>query len=205
MHTLKDVVVQIMHAYVSAHPSNPSEPFGVTMLIQIISSKNYQLAVYLRQRIQNKDIAETYQAVQLDAENYLRRQVSMRQMAAVKPGGRTGSQDRNQPCSRSPGRNNFENRARTQSTGSDRGRGFTNFPQWGGNQGKPRDPLKGEDKSTEKQQYDSERPPRKCYNCGSTYHIARNCDKKDSLGKGGEKEKGQGKWFQLVGPGRGRG
>ncbi len=61
-----------------------------------------------------------YQAVQLDAENYLCHQISLHKMAATKQPDQNQGQGNNQRRSQSPWKNNSENRGASQSR----------FPGW---------------------------------------------------------------------------
>ncbi len=126
-------------------------------------------------------------------------------------------QGNNQRRSRSPWRNNAENRGGGQPKSPGRGDGPRNKDslEKGGFQpqnerGREDTPLRNQDGEKEKRSPGSG-GQRKCYKCGSIYHIARDCDDKDKKkggakqGGGFEKKSGKPPFQPTSGRGRGRG
>ncbi len=75
--TLKDVVMQIMHANALAHPEIDCMPFGLSEFITKVAPKNYGLANYITTRMYQKQVLHTFQVVLADAVDYMTRNMML--------------------------------------------------------------------------------------------------------------------------------
>ncbi len=188
--TLKDVMAQIMHANIVAYPEVDSTPWGIVEFLNKVVLKDFQLVKYVRTRMDQKQIPMTYKAVLEDAVDYMIRNTTLQSAKQVMGQGQPQQyQNQNRPYYNANyrgwqggfrgnrgggsfeytgrGRGQYSSRSPERKTGSPPPTSRRNLSPTGSvRSGMGTDPRGGNMQSY---------GPRKCFNCGDTSHIARDC------------------------------